>query len=535
MGLIKRIISSVAGHRPKSNASHPLLKGRTTGGASFFASGYDIVDAPYDLQRRQATVETKSEDGILTANKRLKLTALMRDMLRNSPLRAHIDQQWRVNVVGSIGGRMYASFPKGYEQAAEEVMHYFNSEWFPRAEFTFRNNFNWLLKTCLTSMDDGGNVVLVFDDGILTGGRGTGRIRAFEGDEIADVERFEKFYGAGYSQSQGFVYNPAGMFCGCFLSTHQRGRPQFDPTKGVISLRRDPFDDDALCNWAVLGDMRRFNQGRAVSPLASALATIIDANEANTNERLASKYNAQMIAALEATDPDMEVESDYSGAANPTGMPGIDPGAVTADFSPLRRNAIAYQKVPYGMKLNMLDTRHPNDAMDAFLERLAGNAGGVKGLGRFYSTGRVQQSYTAFQGEQLMSWASFEEAQKDLERNVCDWAARCVISRAVRLGHVLSPLPDGWESMIAWQWPKMRQVSEKDALAAIEAKMKLGLTTRQRLLNPGDDLAIQAERAAEKEADDAAGFIYPGTQSVSGQIKEPVEPAENNDETEKMQ
>ena len=502
----------------------PKSRHASANGARFLAKGYDIVGETYDRQRREAQIETGGEDSFLTASTRLKLTNLMRSMMRNSPLRVHLDQQWRVNVVGSVGGRLYAAFPAGHERAADEVMAYFNKIWFPRAEFTFGENFNWLLKTCLTAMDDAGNVLLVFDDGILTGGTGTGRIRAFEGDEIADVENLSAFFPAGYSQSQGFVYDPSGMFCGAFASTRQRGRTTFYPKDGVLCLRRDPFAAD-LTNWAMLGDMRRFNQGRAISPLVAALATLIDANEANTNERLASKYNAQMIAALKATDKDTEFDSASPfGSGAGTGDPAP---AADVDFTPLRRNNIAFQEVPYGSDLQMLDTRHPNDAMDAFLERLAGNAGGTKGLGRFYSTGRVQTSYTAFRGEQLMSWMSYEEAQKDLERNVCDWAAKCVISRAVRLGLIRSPLPDGWENMIAWTWPKMREVSEKDALAAMRAKMELGITSRRRELPPGEVERIAAERAAEKAIDDASGFVYPGTTTVSGAIKEDLENGKN--------
>ena len=117
-----------------------------------------------------------------------------------------------------------------------------------------------------------------------------------------------------------------------------------------------------------------------------------------------------------------------------------------------------------------------------------------------------------------MSWPSFEESQKDLERDVCGWAARLAISRAVRLGLIAAELPEGWENMLAWQWPKMREVSEKDAQSALELKLKNGTTSLKRELGPGEVERLIEERAKEKALFDEAGLIYPGTQTVSGQI-----------------
>lgn len=189
------------------------------GGGAAFALGYEPVSAKHGQMRREAVVETKGEDWQLPAAKRLRLTNLLRDMLRNSPAFLMQNRQMCVNVVGSEGGKLHAAFPAAYKGAADEVMRYFNHAWAPHAEFTFRKGFNWLLKAALTAKDICGNVILVFDDGMLSGGDGTGRIRAFEGDEIADVADFARFWPKGFTQSQGFVYNRLGMFCGAVDSS----------------------------------------------------------------------------------------------------------------------------------------------------------------------------------------------------------------------------------------------------------------------------------------------------------------------------
>ena len=87
-----------------------------------FSKGYEAVSSPFDQMRRSAVVELQGEDKQLPARARLRLTNLQRDMMRNSPTRVMQDQQRRVNVVGHVGGKMYASFPAAFSAAADEVM-----------------------------------------------------------------------------------------------------------------------------------------------------------------------------------------------------------------------------------------------------------------------------------------------------------------------------------------------------------------------------------------------------------------------------
>lgn len=484
-----------------------------------FAAGYEAVSAKHTDMRRGAVVETKGEDRQLTAAQRLRLTNLLRDMMRNSPAYVMQNRQMCVNVVGSEGGKLHAAFPPEYGAAADEVMAWFNGVWAPNAEFTYRKGFNWLLKTVLTTRDVCGNVILVFDDGLLTGGDGTGRIRAFEGDEIADVADFRRRFPAGCEQSQGFVYDRSGVFCGAFVSTSQRGRTAFDPASGVLTLRRDPYSD-ALCPWQVVGDMYRFNQGRAVSPLASALISLVDLHETVSSEALAAKFNAQLVAQILHTEDD---GADVDGAGGFDGEQPTDSGGAVVSVpkcEALKNIGLRTQEMPHGTKMELLDTKRPNANLDAYVDFVLGLVGGSRGLARVYSTLKAQTSYTAFRGEQLMTWKTFRDMQKELERDVCDWAARCAISRAVRLGLIRSTLPDGWERMIAWTWPKMLEVSEKDAQTALEAKLRNGVTSLTRELGPGEFGRIMAERKAEKTAFNEAGLVYPGETTVSGAIVE---------------
>ena len=499
-----------------------------------FGRGYEAVTSPFSEQRRSSCVETKGEDKVLNARDRARVVNMHRDMMRNSPTRVMQDQQLRVNVVGSVGGKMYASFPDGFEDAAGEVMDYFNHVWAPRAEFTYGKNFNWLLKTLLTAKDVNGNVLLVFDDGILTSGSGTGRIRGFEGDEIADVpdDLLKRHYGESCRQSQGFVYNGSGMFCGCYASTAQRGRSVLDPSLGILRLSRDPFSADDS-NWVMLGDMRRFNQGRAVSPVTAAITCLVDLHETLASEAQAAKINSQLVGQILK---DASVDDGYDGE-DAAGFDDDEGGGepVVQEFSTREMNAIGarFDQMPKGLRLELLDTKRPNTNMPAYVEMLTGLVGGTRGLARVYSTLKAQTSYTAFRGEQVMTEPTFRELRKELEREVCDWAARCAIRRAVGLGLIRHALPDGWENMLAWTWPKMVEVSEKDAQSALNQKLKNGVTSLHRELGPGEYERLREER--RKEAADylADGLIYPGSESVSGAIARNGGPADDDRDDDK--
>ncbi len=514
------------------------------------AKGYEAVTSPFSEQRRAAVVETQGEDKQLTPQQRNRLVNMGRDMMRNAPERVMQDQQLRVNIVGAVGGKMYASFPPEFKAAADEVMHYFNKVWAPHAEFTFRENFNWVLKSALTAMDVGGNVVLVFDDGELTGGKGTGRVRGFEADEIAEIPEaeFKKRFPKNYTQSRGFVYNQSGMFCGLFVSTSQRGRAVFDPALGFHVLRFDPFDETATPNFILLGDMRRFNQGRAVSPLVSALTALVDLHETVASEAQAAKLNAQMVGQIledvnsEADDDDAfaSIPAASSSESSETSGSSSEIAAATQALPPqtkfntkhLKAIGAAFDKMPPGLKIELLDTKRPNLNVIAYVEHVTGVIGGTRGLARVFSTLKAQTSYTAFMGEQAMSEQSFRESRKDFERKVCDPIAVLVIRRALKLGLIKSALPEGWEEMLAWSWPKMIKVDEQKDQQALKLKLENGVTSLTRELGPGEMEKITAERAAEKKLFEEAGLVYPGTTTVSGEIVGDAQPEEDQPEAD---
>ena len=492
------------------------------------AAGYEAVAWNTSRQRRPSVVEFTGEDGILSATKRNRLANLSRQAMRNGPARRTIDQQRRVNIVGTVGGKLTACFPSGFEDAQDKVMDFFNRLWAPQCEFTDGLHFNDLLKGIVTSVDTTGDIVLVFDDGILSGGSGTGRIRAFETDEIASLADadFKARYPASWTQSQGKVYDTLGRFAGVVVSTSQRGRTEFRADDGVIPLSRDPMSLRNGTNWVYVGSRSRLNQGRGVSPLAAAINCLTDIHEIAASETQAAKMNAQLVGQIyeseqngvdTASIPDaFKRVTDDAGAEIPESE--VDD---TVEFSLEEMEAIGahFDKMPPGLKMELLDTKRPNSNMPAYLDWLLGQAAATMGMTRVYSTLKAETSYTAFRGEQCLAWPTFEEAQKNLERDVCDWAAVCAIRWAMANGGLDASLPDGWERRLSWSWPKAREVDEGTAVKATREKLQIGLTTYRRELGPDADKML-AEWASEVERFTALGIPHPAQQTVAGAVIE---------------
>ena len=149
-----------------------------------------------------------------------------------------------------------------------------------------------------------------------------------------------------------------------------------------------------------------------------------------------------------------------------------------------------------GEDVKILDTTaRPNIHMKEFFNFIQQGAGAGLGLAKAYTFMEAYNSYTAFRGEMLMSWATFYDWQKFIERHICDWVAIKAIKWAIKKGQLKVELPDMWETMISWSFPKMPQVDPvKDNTARREA-MKDGFRDFSEILGP--DWKIKLQSVAE--------------------------------------
>ena len=169
--------------------------------------------------------------------------------------------------------------------------------------------------------------------------------------------------------------------------------------------------------------------------------------------------------------------------------------------------------------MELLDTRHPNASMPEFIRWLAGRSAAPFGLGQIYATLKADSSYTAFRGEQVLSWQAFYEAQKFLE-SICDWIVYRWGIWAQKRGIVSTDVfEDAWIGKVSWQWPKMKEVDEVNNQNAINLKLKnatgsylelYGADWREKLSQVG----LEIEWCKEHN------IPHPALQTVNGSIIE---------------
>jgi len=199
------------------------------------------------------------------------------------------------------------------EQANKDLKANF-SKYTRNVDFYTGDTFNHLLKRVLREYVIGGDVVLLFDDGLV---EDSGKIMLFESNEIVDVppSEIEKRYGKGCWASQGKVYSPNGRHIGTIVSKSQRNQGDgfiADPSKCYF-LKRDPNGNPLDNYWFHFSS--NWREGRGVSQAASTIATIHQLEDLVQSELLASRRNAQIFCWLtqKTEDPDETIPSVFEG------------------------------------------------------------------------------------------------------------------------------------------------------------------------------------------------------------------------------
>lgn len=389
---------------------------------------------------------------------------LARNAARNSSTLNAILKQLDVNVIGTKGGKCITD-----NYALKDAF----AAWTRNADFFDGLSLNTLLKLILKTQVLGGDIVLLFDDGLV---EDSGKILLYEPDEIGNSSdaAVAKHYGKNARQSLGRVYSGNGRFIGAIVSRSQRGASLFDPSMSYF-LKCDPDASFYDSKWIMPRNVYRISQGRGVAPLASSLASILDLEALCQFELAASKKNSQTIgqvlvdAQQEETQPpspfgedvdfsqmtDEEVE-EYAKAVQEE---------KTVSLDRVRMAGVEYQVMPEGSHMELFDTKHPNGQIAEFIDFLAGKASASFGLSRAFATMDVDES--TFKAQQLMSWPAFIEAQKALE-GICDWILWRWSRWATRKG-LLRGVPDEEVRSISWEWPTLSEVDEN---ASQDANLK---------------------------------------------------------------
>lgn len=459
-----------------SDAQKARVAGRIARGvkAQWYGPKYKLVDGSDVLQRERGMTEFEGEDEILNSYGRGKMLDLARNATRNSSTFAGVLKQFDLNAVGTKGGKAIFDFEGGDAIKAEF------SKWTRDADFFDGLSFNTLLKLILKTYILGGDMVLMFDDGLL---EDSGKLVVYEPDEIGSTtpEALAKKYGKSARQSLGRVYSPNGRFIGAIVSRSQRGQTIFDPAKCYF-LRRDPDASPFDSFWMMPRNVFRVAQGRGVSPLATSLATILDLESLCGYELAAAKKNAQTLAQVlqdsgtsnedvappSAFDTDADFDSMTDEQIEEAVKAEEDSAVRTMALERVNAAGCIYQVMPENYRMELLDTKHPNQNMPEFINWLATKSAAPFGLSRQFAT--FMPSGADFRANQLFSARTFDEAQKFLEQ-ICDWTLYRWAAWALKRG-LIDRAPDTFVQAVDWSWPKMDELDELQHQNAVEKKLR---------------------------------------------------------------
>jgi hypothetical protein len=152
-----------------------------------------------------------------------------------------------------------------------------------------------------------------------------------------------------------------------------------------------------------------------------------------------------------------------------------------------------------GERLHLEASDQPGPNLEPFADWLQAASGYSLGLGRSRALGHAATAYTAFRGEELMSWATFAYEQSRAERRLLQFAVAKAIGWAIRRGEVPAAPARDWLRWWQWQWPTMPEVDQLKSANALRIQQKTGCLDfagligphwRQYLTNFGEQLQV---------------------------------------------
>jgi len=502
-------------------------------------SKYDATES--STMRRQPIREMSGEDCIYDQRRRILGTNIGRDLERNySPARGMV-HQFRMNVVGALG-KIQVNTENGDEASA-----WFNGDWAKDCDYRDPGiHFSEQLQNIVASVLREGDMLGVFDDGLIDGGAGSGKVMQWEADQIAPLSESalaaKGYTGDGYTQENGIIRGKWGKVL-AYVVTGKRGLSVIDKPEDATVFKAE--DARLVKNpW-------RLNQGRGVPAMITSATNILDLYEILGKELISAKRATQIAGFVERADAVTDYDLPNTGAGHlPENSDKTATEVAAEGANDTENSAKNYERFEaltggifeYGLKgdkMTFPDINRPNVHLPEFIEAVLGYAGSSLGLARAYTILRADSSYTAFRGDMILTWAgAFYPMQKWLERQYADWVAARALAWAQRQ-RLIKPLPAGWPRRISWQWPTMPHVDEAREEAATENALRNGTTDYSLLLGPGwrtkfAALAEQLDVARESKLPLSVFTAKSGgtAEAAPEEVKTPEQKKKENEETE---
>jgi capsid protein len=442
---------------------------------------YDAVEP--NSARKAPKVERKSETQQLQGSKRAKAANVGRELERNVSSAKSIMHQFRVNVVGWLG-KIQINIKDS--TVAEDATAWFNGTWSKNPDYR-DPVVTWSkeLQNILASVIREGDCVIVIDDGVIDD---SGQLLSFESDQCVRMsdKLFKAYKGKNdWTQDGGIIRDKIGKQIG-YVTTGKRGLTVIDKAEDYTVYSTE--------SARLIKNPWRLNQGRGVGSLLTASTNFADLYEILASELQSAKRASQLAGYTKrsnaVTDPDdpgnapeFLPENDQMGATEVDAMGANDATAIPPNYENFEAMTSHWEYVDKDDEIQILDINRPNVALEVFTKFVLGQSGASMGLAKAYTLLSADSSYTSFRGDMILTWVTFYELQKCLERMACDWVAVKVLTWAMRK-RLIKKLPKGWESSISWVFPKMPAVDELKENNATAVALKNGTTSWAMLLGP---------------------------------------------------
>jgi capsid protein len=455
-----------------------------------FFNKYESLDAA-DTTRKRKRIhpEVKAPDALQTGRERLIGVARGRDLMENSPTFKTLMRSFEHGAIRTGPKIQVNADPEGTGKTATE---WFNGVWAKGCDGRDDMHFGEFVALACTAEKMEGDALFVFDD--FKNDDGT--LLVFSGDQLVGIDDFDKrkpeFWPGAASCDKGVIIDPIGRVLG-YAVTSEYGKervPLSDPHLMTVAAWhpvRNPTGSAKLYKrpW-------RFNQRRGQADAWTIANTQQDIKEMADAELQSAKLSAQIFAYIES-DPTAAPAIERAMAA--AGLPadqiesilygdGSQTGALAKNYKALE--AACGGVVEYlngGEKANIHTNERPSGNVSSFGEWAQILSGAAMGIGRARATGKAEASYTAFKGEENITWETFEVEQKRLERRLVDFIVFKALTWGQDKGRI-ARLPAGWEMTVTVDWPVQKDVDAYKSSQAIRHNLKNGQTTFAEVLGP---------------------------------------------------
>lgn len=455
--------------------------------ASPVAKFESLDGAASTTKRKRVPIVRYSPDKVHSRSEDLHGYAIGQDLQENSPTFKTIIRAFEHGAIRT-GPKIQVNTG---DDAGAEAAEWFNGPWAKNCDGRDDMHLAEILALCSSSEKREGDCLLVFDDGII---ENTGCVFAFSSDQVCDVEDWDKntpLEWAGHKCEKGVIFDKLGRVK-AYVVTPESGAqskplaevtivPAWHPVRnlnGSARLYKRPW---------------KFNQRRGQADSWTIAGAQRDIHEMAAAELQSAKASAQIFAWIESNPDALPAIERAMAAANVSAADiekilygtGDQSGALAQNYKKLEGlmgGAVEYTSPGDTVKVN--ENNRPSGNVSLFGEWSQIVSGASMGLGRARSTGKAEASYTAYRGEELMTWEAFECEQKRLERRVMDFLIYKAITWGLAKGKLAKPLPSNWHEKTSVSWATMKEVDDLKSAMAQRMRLKNGVTTLSQEIGP---------------------------------------------------